>query len=63
MEVLRENSEQLALPEIVSFTALINLRSQTVMERLGLERQKPDFDHPGVAVGYPLRKHCWYRVT
>ncbi|CNE97472.1 GNAT family N-acetyltransferase [Yersinia nurmii] len=61
--VLQAGFEQLALPEIVSFTALINLRSQAVMERLGMERQKPDFDHPSVAVGHPLRKHCWYRLT
>lgn len=37
--------EQLGLAEIVSFTTLTNLRSQAVMERLGMTRLAT-YDHP-----------------
>ena len=55
--------EQLGLQEIVSFTALANLRSRAVMKRLGM-REDPAgaFDHPLVAEGHPLRRHCLYRL-
>ncbi|GAA5524268.1 acetyltransferase PA3944 [Microbulbifer aestuariivivens] len=53
--------EQLDLAEVVSFTALTNLRSQRVMERLGMQREPLTFDHPLLPVGSPLRRHCLYR--
>ncbi|WP_260851437.1 GNAT family N-acetyltransferase [Denitromonas ohlonensis] len=53
--------EQLALSEIVSFTATINTRSRAVMSRLGM-RQTGQFMHPLLADGSPLRAHCWYRL-
>lgn len=45
-------------PEIVSFTARSNLKSQAVMRRIGL-RPDParDFDHPRLAPEHPLRAH------
>ncbi|SHG27100.1 Protein N-acetyltransferase, RimJ/RimL family [Microbulbifer donghaiensis] len=55
--------EQLKLPEVVSFTPLTNLRSQAVMERLGMQRDPDTFEHPLVPVGSLLRKHCLYRIT
>ena len=54
----------LALREIVAFTAVANLRSRRVMERIGMERSPADdFDHPKIAEGHPLRRHVLYRVT
>jgi RimJ/RimL family protein N-acetyltransferase len=55
--------DQLAMSEIVSFTARGNRRSRRVMERLGL-RHDPgdDFEHPRVAEGSPLRAHVLYRL-
>lgn len=52
-----------ALPEVLSFTAAINLRSRAVMERVGL-RHVPDgdFEHPAVPVGHPVRPHVLYRL-
>ena len=51
------------LHEVVSFTPTGNLRSQRVMQRIGMTRDPSgDFDHPGVASG-PLRGHVLYRVT
>ena len=50
------------LEEIISFTAVINTRSQRVMEKIGLVRDpSADFDHPSVPVGNPLRPHVLYR--
>lgn len=54
--------EQLGLEEIVSFTATQNLRSQRVMEKLGMTRDAhEDFDHPLLPPGHPLRRHVLYR--
>jgi RimJ/RimL family protein N-acetyltransferase len=54
---------QLELPEIVSFTALGNHRSRAVMQRLGMREDAHTFDHPSVAPGHPLRRHCLYRLA
>lgn len=54
--------ETLGLAEIVSFTALGNLRSRAVMERIGMRRADEDFDHPAVPPDSPLRAHCLYRL-
>lgn len=53
----------LGLPEIVSLTATTNLRSQHVMEAIGMTRDHAaDFDHPSLTPGHPLRRHVLYRV-
>ena len=53
---------RIGLAEIVSFTALANLRSRAVMERIGMHDAHQDFEHPGVPEGHPLRMHCLYRI-
>jgi RimJ/RimL family protein N-acetyltransferase len=55
--------QDLALDEIVSFTAAANLRSRAVMERIGMTRSPADdFDHPALPEGHPLRRHVLYRA-
>lgn len=50
--------ERLALPEIVAFTATGNLRSQAVMDRIGMARREDlDFDHPALPRGHVLERH------
>jgi RimJ/RimL family protein N-acetyltransferase len=61
-EAIRFGFEQLQLPEIVSFTSVLNQRSQAVMERLKMQRDPHTFEHPLVPVGHPLREHCLYRL-
>jgi RimJ/RimL family protein N-acetyltransferase len=46
---------------VVSTTALTNLRSQRVMQRLGM-RCELEFDHPRVPEGHPVRPHVLYRA-
>lgn len=53
--------DQLGLPAIWSMTAVINLPSQAVMQRLGMERHQL-FDHPRIPLGYELRPHVVYRI-
>jgi RimJ/RimL family protein N-acetyltransferase len=61
--VLAYGFEQLALPEIVSFTTVANVRSRRVMEKLGMRRaEEDDFLHPTLPDGHPLKPHVLYRL-
>jgi ribosomal-protein-alanine N-acetyltransferase len=54
--------DELALDEIVSFTAAPNERSRAVMRRLGMRHDPADdFDHPLVEQAR-LRRHVLYRL-
>jgi RimJ/RimL family protein N-acetyltransferase len=54
---------QLALTDLVSYTAAINVRSRRVMERLGMRRDPAeDFVHPGLPARHPLAPHVLYRL-
>ena len=62
--VLAYGFETLELPEIVSFTAVPNVRSSRVMERAGMHHDKArDFDHPNVPDGNWLQRHVFYSLT
>jgi RimJ/RimL family protein N-acetyltransferase len=61
-EALRHGFEIVGLDEIVSFTTLSNLRSQRVMQRLGMARNG-EFDHPNIAPDHPMCRHVLYRLT
>lgn len=52
----------LGLTEVWSFTAAINQPSETVMQRIGMEKVK-EFDHPKLEEGSPLRRHVLYKIT
>lgn len=53
--------QQLHLAELVAFTAITNLKSRAVMERLGMQFDS-EFDHPQVPVESVLRRHVLYRL-
>lgn len=56
--VLADGFARAGLKEILAWTARTNLRSQAVMERIGMARRpERDFEHPLVAEGDPLRPH------
>lgn len=49
------------LAEIWSMTAVLNLPSQAVMQRLGMTLYGR-FGHPGIEPGHPIRPHVVYRL-
>jgi RimJ/RimL family protein N-acetyltransferase len=56
-----EHARAIGLPEVVAFTARINLPSQRVMQKLGMTRRADDdYEHPSVAEGSALRPHVVY---
>ena len=61
---LEDGFGRLAREEIVSFTVPANLRSRSVMSRLGM-RTTPgdDFDHPRIPPGHRLSRHVLYRLS
>ncbi|HCI77194.1 MULTISPECIES: GNAT family N-acetyltransferase [unclassified Psychrobacter] len=54
---------QLSLDEVVSFTAVINERSQLVMERLGMMNTRANFYHPALDPNHRLAEHVLYNIT
>jgi RimJ/RimL family protein N-acetyltransferase len=61
--VLHHAFATLGLKEVVSFTAAINHRSRSVMEKLGMTHNpSDDFDHPNLPAGHPLLHHVLYRL-
>lgn len=60
---LKYGFETLKLEEIVSFTAVQNMRSRRIMEKIGMHHDlNDDFDHPKLPEGHTLRKHVLYRI-
>ncbi|NHC46642.1 GNAT family N-acetyltransferase [Motilibacter sp. K478] len=54
---------EVGFAEVVSFTAVPNVRSQAVMRRLGMTHDPADdFDHPVLPEGHRLRRHVLYRL-
>ena len=60
---LKYGFETLSLGEIVAFTAVQNMRSRAVMERIGMHyNSQDDFDHPKLSKEHKLSSHVLYRV-
>lgn len=54
----------LKLEEIVSFTAVGNVKSQRIMEKIGMKRcMEKDFLHPKVPDGHVLKPHVMYVIS
>ncbi|WP_201615888.1 GNAT family N-acetyltransferase [Psychrobacter immobilis] len=54
---------ELEIEEVVAFTAVINKRSQLVMERLGMTNTQEDFYHPMLDLNHRLAEHVLYKMT
>jgi RimJ/RimL family protein N-acetyltransferase len=50
------------LPEIWSYTAVLNTPSQAVMRRIGMT-EAASFEHPRVPDGNPLKPHVTYHLS
>ena len=60
--VLKMACQTLAIPEVVAFTVVDNVRSIRVMERLGMQKDlKGEFNHPAVEESR-LKRHWLYRA-
>ncbi len=58
---LRYALDDLKIAEVYSFTAVPNVPSSRVMERIGMEKVG-EFDHPNVPSDHPLLRHVLYRI-
>jgi RimJ/RimL family protein N-acetyltransferase len=58
---IEDGFNRIGLNEIVAMTALGNVASLRVMERLGMARSL-EFDHPGLLADNSLRRHVLYRL-
>jgi ribosomal-protein-alanine N-acetyltransferase len=64
LKCLEIGFQEFNLTEIVSFTAAINLKSQRVMEKIGMQRDfKADFAHPNLTAQHRLNPHVLYRIS
>ncbi|TGK26889.1 GNAT family N-acetyltransferase [Leptospira stimsonii] len=59
---LRYGFSTLKLPEIVSFTSVLNEKSRSVMERIGL-KEIGFFSHPNLPKDHILCKHVLYKIS
>lgn len=48
---------------VYAFTTLENTPSRKVMSKLGMINMNKDFNHPKLAKGHPLERHCLYKIT
>ncbi|NCB37968.1 MAG: N-acetyltransferase [Erysipelotrichia bacterium] len=60
--VLKFAFSEIQLEEVVSFTAKINLRSQAVMKRIGMQNTDFDFKHPNVPPESILCHHVLFKA-
>lgn len=54
----------LGADEVIAVTSLVNLASQALMRRVGMQCDPArEFDHPRVPQGHPLRRHCLFAIS
>jgi len=63
-EALSFGFDEMGFDEILSFTSVLNLKSQRVMQKIGMTTDPADdFDHPNVPDGHRLKRHVLYRIA
>ncbi len=61
---LRFGFDTLGLDQIVALTAVGNVKSRRVMEKIGMTHDPADdFENQRIPEGSPLRRHVLYRIT
>lgn len=62
--IVQHAFDTLRLPRVVAITAVQNVPSRHVMEKLGMQHMPTlDFDHPRVPEGHPYRRHVLYSLS
>jgi RimJ/RimL family protein N-acetyltransferase len=51
------------LPEVVAMTPLLNLASERVMQKLGMNKRRSNFMHPALQPGHELEEHVLYSLS
>lgn len=54
--------DTLNLDEVVSFTTVANIRSRTVMQKLGLHDSGQNFMHPDIEASHAQCEHVLYKI-
>jgi RimJ/RimL family protein N-acetyltransferase len=62
-KVLQFAFTELKLKEVVSFTSVINVKSEAVMKRLNMINTQSNFLHPQVPDNHPLKEHVLYKIN
>lgn len=57
-----EYAKSIGLKNLYSFTATVNMPSERVMEKIGMEKIG-EFEHPVLDVGHWLRRHVLYSIA
>jgi ribosomal-protein-alanine N-acetyltransferase len=60
--VLKYAFEILNLEEVVSFTSVINKKSESVMKKINMINTNKNFEHPNLPLNHPLREHVLYKI-
>ena len=64
LAALEYGFNECGLKKVVSFTVPANLRSQRVMQKIGMQRDfGGNFAHPKLPTDHPLSQHILYRIT
>lgn len=61
LRVLKHSKESLAIDQIYSFTATINLPSESVMKKIGMQKVST-FLHPALSSNHALCEHVLYYI-
>ena len=62
-EALRRGAQEYSLTDVYSFTTQTNIRSEAVMQRIGMSRREDlDFDHPNTP-GWWGQHHIVYHIS
>lgn len=54
---------ELKLEQVYSFTSVANIRSRSVMEKIGMKNTNANFDHPIIPKGHILSEHVLYKIS
>ncbi len=61
--VLKFAFNELKLEQVYSFTSVGNLRSRSVMEKIGMKNTNANFNHPIIPEGHRLSEHVLYKIS
>ena len=53
--------DQLNFKDIYSFTSKVNIKSERVMQKIGMNKVK-EFEHPKIELGSHLKTHVLYKI-